>query len=173
MLLGACSPTTAETAAPPATLQASADAVHTNAPSHRWSGSPTPSPTPTAWDGGGEVPNYPDLPPDPQRATATDVAVAAMEAFARPTMTEQEWWADFRNFLTTQAVLDFTYTDPAEVPAHRVTGPARVIDSPGDTLARIQVPTDIGSYLVILTRSPELPQWRVDRLLPPETRVGD
>lgn len=175
MLLAACAsggqatppqaPTLAASAAaaPPLTTPA-ADLVETAAPL---------SAAPTSWDGDGDVPDHPPLPADPGNAAAADVAVAAMRAFARPDLDEDIWWRDFRAFLTTQAVLDYSYTDPAEVPASTLTGPPRVISSPGDTLARVQVPTDAGLYLVILTRSQELPQWRVDRLLPPEIRVGD
>ena len=96
-----------------------------------------------------------------------------MRAFARPSAPAGEWWREFSAFLTPQAIADYTGTDPANVPAHRVTGPGRVIGTDSDLLARIQVPTDAGSYLVLLVRSPEVPDWRVDRLLPPEQRVGD
>lgn len=132
-----------------------------------------PSGAPTSWDGDGEVPAAPTPRSDPQRLDATGIAETAMRAFARPREPEASWWADFRAFLTPQAVADYAGTDPANVPARRVTGPGRVIPTDSDVLTRIQVPTDAGSYLVLLTRSPEFPDWRVDRLLPPERRVGD
>ncbi len=96
-----------------------------------------------------------------------------MTAFARPHLAAERWWADFKVYLTAQAVADYAAVDPATVPARRVTGPGRVIATDSDTLARIQIPTDVGAYLVLVTRSPQWPTWRVDRLLPPERRVGD
>lgn len=177
MLISACTTTSGEAVDGQAPTLASAAAAAapglTPPPTATLDPHPAPSGAPTSWDGDGQVRDHPPLPEDPGHTAATEVAVSAMRAFARPDLDDDTWWRDFRAFLTTQAVLDYSNTDPAEVPATTITGPARVIASPGDTLARIQVPTDAGLYLVILTRSREVPQWRVDRLLPPEIRVGD
>jgi hypothetical protein len=51
-----------------------------------------------------------------------------------------------------------------------VTGPGHLAPSSTAEVARVAVPTDIGVYLVILSRTGDEPTtWRVERITPPET----
>lgn len=105
---------------------------------------------------------------DPDRSGAAVTAVNAMRLFARRTVTPQQWIEELTPHLTTQAALDYSGTDPLEVPATKVTGPGRPIPTNTAWLARIQVPTDDGVWLVILSRTPDDATWRVARFTPPE-----
>lgn len=139
-------------------------------------GSPAPNGAPTYWDGpgdGGTSNQRPTPTGDVDRSQAAATATKAMQLFARPDVPEKRWWDQLRPYLTAKAQHDYAYTDPANVPASELTGPAAVLPTDADTLARIQVPTDVGLYLVLLTRSPQSQSWQVDRLLPPEFDVGD
>lgn len=101
---------------------------------------------------------------DADRSQACGIAARAVAAFARPGLSAQEWMAGLAPFLSEQAMSDYAGTDPANVPATRVTGPVRVMPQPSDRLAGCGVPTDAGEYQVLLSRLPERPDWRVERI---------
>ena len=95
-----------------------------------------------------------------------------MTAFAQPDAAHRNWWANLSPHLTDSARLAYEPTDPANISASRVTG-ARIIDTDADTLARIMVTTDVGEWAVILTRTGERPEWKIDRMIPPPEDAGD
>lgn len=99
--------------------------------------------------------------------TATVLAVEAMTAFARPDVAEALWWADLSPLLSNQARQAYKATDPAHVPAHRITGPARLLPSATGYLAEAVVPTDVGSYRVLMSRPGQNAPWSVERFKPP------
>lgn len=105
---------------------------------------------------------------DADRAEAKATAEKAMRLFARRTVTPQQWIDELASYLTPQAALDYRYVDPANVPPTAVTGPGKIISTDSAWLARVQVPTDVGAYLVVLSRTEEDPVWRVARFTPPE-----
>lgn len=105
---------------------------------------------------------------DVDRTDAAATAVKAMTLFARRTVPAQQWIDELAVYMTPQAAQDYRYVDPANVPAAAVTGPGKVIPTDSAWLARVQVPTDAGAYLVILSRTEEDPRWRVARFTPPE-----
>ena len=72
---------------------------------------------------------------------------------ARDPLGQADWWAGVSPLLSPSAVVAYAGTDPAEVPAHRVTGAARVGTSPSAFLASVFVPTDAGDYAVLLVRA--------------------
>lgn len=90
-----------------------------------------------------------------------------MRAYARPGRSPQAWWAALRPHLSAGAQAAYTGTDPSQVPARRITGPASLTPASLPALARVAVPTDAGIYLVLLTRTPGQ-QWSVERITPPE-----
>lgn len=140
----------------------------------------TPAPTgvPEAGDGGqddnDDRTREPAIVPtsDRDRTTAASTATTVMSLFARRDVSADRWIKDLTPLLTPQAAEDYAYTDPANVPATKVTGPAKVVPTDSATLARIHIPTDAGTYLVVLTRDTDS-AWRVARITPPETEVGD
>jgi hypothetical protein len=102
------------------------------------------------------------------RATALKAATRVMRAFARPRVPEARWWADLAPLLSTQAQLDYAGTDPASVPASRLTGAARTAQVPIGRVVRVHVPTNAGTYTVTLSRRAAASAWLAERLDPPE-----
>lgn len=102
------------------------------------------------------------------RSEAIATAEAAMAAFARSDLPVAEWWAGLAPFLSANAAVAYQTVDPSTVPASEVTGPGELPnwDTPG--VARVGVPTDVGVYLVVVSRNELDPVWRVERLVPPE-----
>lgn len=109
---------------------------------------------------------------DAARQDAAAIAIKAMTLYARRDIAAAQWIDDLAAVLTVQAAQDYAGTDPANVPPTAVTGPAKVIATDSAWLARVQVPTDVGLYLVTLSRTADDPTWRVARFTPPET-AGD
>ncbi len=102
------------------------------------------------------------------RSAALELAETAMGLFARPDVPNEVWWADLEPVLSARGAAAYVTVDPARIPVRQVSGPA---DLPGWTtpeVARVSVPTDVGSYLIIVSRSDADPVWRVERFIAPE-----
>lgn len=112
-----------------------------------------PQPAPT-WDAAAQT-------------AATDAAQTAMTAFARPTLDYDTWWSDLSPLLTQQAQQDYSYVDPANVPASIVTGPGVLVDETSAYVALVEVPTDAGTYTLVLTRDSAAAPWLTSRFTPP------
>ena len=151
----------------------------------------TPAPIPSA---SGTGPVYPDLdqfPPAPQglidddsgethgprpvpvwddesRESATAAAVAVMTAYARPDLPFAEWWAGLQPLLDTKATQDYAYMDPARIVATSVTGPATITDDTSPYVAFVDVPTNAGTYGVVLSRADADSPWLAGRFILPE-----
>lgn len=157
------------------------------APTSASSAQPAPTPTGTPLDF--------DLPEDDEetypewdrasREQATAAGDAVMRVFVRPdagtdggaetSVIEAGWWEALAPLLTPDAKDAYFYVDPAEVPATAVTGPAALVEpeadgGPGTTafLATVQVPTDVGTYDVLLARTGGGAPWLAERISPPE-----
>lgn len=99
---------------------------------------------------------------------AVDVAQKAMADFARPTVEDQQWANDLARWLTPQATADYSAVDPANIPANRVTGPAKLtVDESNGHGATATVPTNAGTYTLQLLRTGKDAPWKVNRLTPP------
>lgn len=106
---------------------------------------------------------------DASRSAATTAAGAALTAFARPDPPYEQWWAELTPFLSAQAQVDYQYVDPINVPARAVTGPGVLLDEASVSIARVQVPTDVGDYVLILSRTEaDAASWLVESITPPE-----
>ena len=103
--------------------------------------------------------------PRPARGLSVFSTVAA---FARPSLDYDTWWAELSPLLTQQAQQDYAYVDPANVPATGVTGPAAVVDETSAYVASVEVPTDVGTYTLVLTRVDAASPWLASRFTPPE-----
>lgn len=102
------------------------------------------------------------------QAAAVTVATTVMDRFARPTPTAvKQWWPNLRPLLTVKAQADYEWVDPLNVPVTSVSAPARTDAASKASVARVNVPTNAGVYLVVLTRTDAAPQWLADRILPP------
>lgn len=91
-----------------------------------------------------------------------------MSAYARPQAGPARWWRGLSSLLSPAARIAYTGTDPATIPVRSVTGPATMAPSSLPALARVSVPTDVGAYLVVLSRTPQAPGWLVERFVAPE-----
>jgi hypothetical protein len=133
-------------------------------------GSPTPSTTATPpSDEGHRTGTCPaPLPSPTDDAASADSALAlgtaAVTAFARPDVAPARWWAELAPLLSPAATVAYEGTDPVEVPAHRVTGPAWPGVSPSSFLSTVFVPTDAGDYAVLMVREGSGAPWQVERI---------
>jgi hypothetical protein len=105
---------------------------------------------------------------DSRQAAAT-TGVAGVAAFIRKDLDPPAWAAGLAGLLSEAARAAYLgddpqvpWTDPANVPGEQVTGApvAREGDSP--YLAEVQVPTDAGTYSVLLSRD-DGGGWLVER----------
>ncbi|RSM75194.1 hypothetical protein DMB66_00035 [Actinoplanes sp. ATCC 53533] len=106
---------------------------------------PAPSASADTEDG----PNPPI--PTPAPAAATDAALRFVHAWARPGLAQPTWYAALRDLVTPAYAQLLAATDPANVPAHLVTG-APAARSSTSTVLVTDVPTDAGTVRVTLTR---------------------
>lgn len=100
------------------------------------------------------------------RVAAPRAAVAALRDYLRTGRRPHAWWAALEPHLSADARRDYAGTDPATIAAARLTGPATVPPASLPALARVAVPTNTGSYLLLLTPSGQ--RWVVERIVAPE-----
>jgi hypothetical protein len=140
-----------------------------------------PEPTPTASSSVTAPPETPspdgledgiDIPtaaPADQTSTAAAVTVAEklMTAFAQPNIDATSWINGLYPYLTQGAGVAYAGTDPAKVPVSQVTGTGSVVEGATEYALLVKVPTNIGDYVVSLTRKSPTDQWLADRVTPP------
>ncbi|WP_147280179.1 hypothetical protein [Marinitenerispora sediminis] len=110
---------------------------------------------------------YPTWGPS-DRSEAVREAETVMTAFVSNRSDEEAWWEEIRGHLSPQAQMEFQETDPANIPATEVTGDGELADDSSAYLAWVDVPTDVGTYEVLLSRTEQDSPWQVERLTPPE-----
>ncbi len=101
------------------------------------------------------------------RSAAVTSAQAVVAAFTRHDLDPTSWWAGLSPLLSAQAQLDYSGVNPASVPAHEVTGVGQIIDDSSAAVARVTVPTDAGTYTVILSRTGGTRPWLAEQIQPP------
>lgn len=69
--------------------------------------------------------------------------------------------------LSARGTAAYVTVDPARIPVRQVSGPAGLPGWTTPEVARVSVPTDVGSYLVVVSRSDADPVWRVERFIAP------
>lgn len=106
---------------------------------------------------------------DDDRLAAVDAATKAMTAFARPSLDRETWWAELSPLLTSQARADYAYLQPQVIPASSVIAIGTLTDDESAYVAHVDVPTDAGTYTVVLTRQDGASSWLVARFTPPES----
>jgi hypothetical protein len=108
----------------------------------------------------------------PSADAAAQAATAAMTLFASHPDDAQAWWSQLQPLLSPTAARDYVGVDPANVPAHRVTGPAVLEQDASAYLATAVVPTDHGGYTVLLSRQGGDQPWLVESLTPPPSATS-
>lgn len=103
---------------------------------------------------------------DRTRAQAVDVATRAMTAFARPQLSQSQWWDGIAPYLTFTASAAYSTVNVHNIPASAVIGPARLVDTSVDMLAIVEIPTNAGTYAVLLQKLSADKPWLVERITP-------
>lgn len=131
------------------------------------SASSTASATPT--DGLSDGIDIPTAAPADGTSAAAAVTVAGklMTAFARPTVDATTWINGLYPYLTQAAGAAYAGTDPAKVPVNTVTGTGSVVAGATQYALLVKVPTNIGDYIVSLTRKSPTDPWLASRVTPP------
>lgn len=144
-------------------------AVTANTPSSSSPSAPLGTPMSTPTDGlsdGVDIPTA-ATPDQTSTAAAVDVAQKLMTAFARPNIDATTWINGLYPYLTQQDGAAYEGTDPAKVPVSQVTGPGTVVDGATEYALLVKVPTNVGDYVVSLTRKTPADPWLADRITPP------
>jgi hypothetical protein len=144
---------------------------------------PEPTPTPTASsrtsttappetpspDGLEDGIDIPAAAPADETSTAAAITVAEklMTAFAQPNIDATSWINGLYPYLTQGAGVAYAGTDPAKVPVSHVTGTGSVVEGSTEYALLVKVPTNIGDYVVSLTRKSPTDPWLADRVTPP------
>jgi hypothetical protein len=158
LLCTACAPATntppaeqSPNGSPPATAPASLSAGgRSQAP-----GGTAPATLGVAWD-------------EASKKAALDTATQAMTLYARPAVPDKVWIQELGQLLTSQAVADYQYVDPANIPVKKITGPGQLkVDENNGFGCHVVFPTDVGNYDVQLLRSAADKPWQVNRFTPP------
>jgi hypothetical protein len=149
----------AQPSAPTSTPTPSAPAGSQNSPSPSASldydsGQPIPPDVAATWD-------------PAARSAAVACAQGVVAAFARPNLDATTWWAGLSPLLSARAQLDYSGVDPAAVPAHEVTGAGSLVDDTSASVARVEVPTDAGTYTVVVSRIDGAHPWLAEQIRPP------
>jgi hypothetical protein len=155
----ACAPasSTAPAGPAPSTAAASAQVSLSAGGQPQAPGGTAPATLGIAWD-------------DASKAAALATATKAMALYARPTAPAVTWMQDLGQLMTPQAAADYQDTDPAAIPATRITGPAQLKADPGNGYGcHALIPTDAGTYDIQLLRSAADAPWQVNRITPPNT----
>jgi hypothetical protein len=96
--------------------------------------------------------------------SVTRVATAFAQAWSSSSRSQQEWTLGIQPFVTPALAAGLAQTDPAQVPATKVTGEAVLIQASA-TSAQVRVPTDGGSVVVTVIRAGSGP-WQVSDVAP-------
>ncbi|MDF2442024.1 MAG: hypothetical protein JWR01_227 [Subtercola sp.] len=103
---------------------------------------------------------------DASRESAIAAATTVMAVFAEPSLGGQEWMTKMTPLLSPSGYDAYLGTDPAQIPAHHVTGPGTVLPGATDVALIVQVPTDAGLYTVSLSRPDTAGAWLADQIRP-------
>lgn len=106
---------------------------------------------------------------DASRAAAITHADAVMVAFAQPTLAYEAWWAQLSPLMSPEGQEKYSAVDPANIPVSQVLGSGMSVDEFTPYIARIAIPTDVGTYVVVLSRESADPaSWRGETITPPQ-----
>jgi hypothetical protein len=156
-------PTSPEDGVAVATSQPTVPAPVPDEPSSAGSSlSPTTAPGTTLTASGAPQPAAGD--------SVTMLATAFATAWSSAGRSQAEWNAGIRPFVTAALATGLARTDPANVPATKVTGEA-VLLTAAATSAQVRVPTDGGSIVVTLQRGAAGP-WLISDVAPADQPPG-
>lgn len=97
------------------------------------------------------------------RRAALDVAMAAMQAWARPDLPHEQWWAGLQGYLSPGAREVVVMTDPANIPVTTVTDVQLPDEGETAYVGWVEADTDDGPWWVLVACQPD-GSWLVDRI---------
>lgn len=97
----------------------------------------------------------------PSRSAVVEAAEVAMKAYARPDLSQKEWFAALEPLLTYDTAVEYASVDPKTIRASRVTGPGIITFDESAYVAGVDVPTNADSYEVLLSRQHADDAWLV------------
>lgn len=101
------------------------------------------------------------------RASALAAAETLLTTWARPSLAYEQWWADLKPLMSAAAQESYSYTDPANVPPLKITGPGVLSDSLSPYLVTVTFPTTEGEFGVDMART-EIPgTWITENIIFP------
>jgi hypothetical protein len=134
-----------------------------------------PAPGPATASPSTVSPSYPEEPSHPAdeggvyvpspagsagTAAATRVATAYATAWARPDLRATSWWRGVARYAEPGYADLLRSVEPANVPASRVTGAARVVRAAAGVVV-VDVPTDAGTCRVTVADTSGAGEWKV------------
>lgn len=96
---------------------------------------------------------------DPVAAART-----ALQTWARPDLTYDQWWDGLEPLLNPQGRQDYAATDPSVIPQLEITGKGRLEAQSVDTSATVWFSTSAGKYGVRLARQTSTHPWLMARI---------
>lgn len=102
------------------------------------------------------------------RRSAVSAGEQAMTMFARPSLDKDTWWGEISPLMTDTARQNYAYVEPSSIPANKVTGSGELVDDESAYLAYVEVPTNAGTFTVILNREDADSDWKIARYVFPE-----
>lgn len=114
-----------------------------------------------------EPENVPEWDSSSRRA-AVKAGEQAMALFARPSLDKDTWWDEISPLMTDTARDYYAYVEPSSIPASKVTGSGELVDDTSAYLAYVDVPTDAGTFSVIMNRADADSDWKIARYVFPE-----
>ena len=156
LLCTACAPASNNTPAEqPATSSTTAPPSLSAGGKEQAPGGTAPATLGIAWD-------------DASKKAAVGTATVAMTLYARPTVSDKEWIQELGQLMTAQAVADYQYVDPANIPVKKITGKGQLkFDESNGFGCNVVFTTDAGIYDVQLLRAAADKPWQVNRFTPP------
>lgn len=91
-----------------------------------------------------------------------------MRLYVRRDLSARDWMARLEPYLSPAAAQAYQGTDPAAGEPIKITGRPRLLEGGSAYLAKVHLPTNQGTYLVLLSRESADASWRVERFTPPE-----
>lgn len=134
----------------------------------------SPSEDPTVWTEG-DGPGAPEFTPGPPTTWDNDAEGEALQ-IAEQILTaqldtdrhEDDWWEDWSQYLSPQALDRYQFVPPEAIAPATITGPAVLDPASEPSIALVDIPTDLGTYRIVLTRLDGAAPWLVDAVTPPE-----
>lgn len=160
--------------ATPSTSEPATAEQGTEAPTATAAPSPEESSSETVW-GEADAPEAPSFtaapPPTWDAAAEQDALAVAEQTLAAQLDTdrhEDQWWADWSQHLSPTALDLYQLVPPEAIAPATITGPPELDDASEPAIALVDIPTDLGTYRLALTRHESGDPWLVETITPPE-----